>query len=252
MPPDPESSAPDDNRMPERGFAFEHALQTAGFELADDAGARDLYLQILINQSDFSLLADHHQGENSYAVLHDSAATWDLPGTAALLALHVARDQTSGTFHCTAQRMPLLSLAQQWLVARGCPPEAILVPPGRAGKPADEATTALETTLRSASAARYTLLDHYTYDSEPYESWALMRDSDPASASAPFRLFVETAYVQAGAYTLREGAFTTADAAHEWLDEREGPPSSAPQTARQEMTSRPAAIAPPSSAGPRR
>jgi hypothetical protein len=252
MAPDPESIPPDDGHLPESRFGFERALRTAGFEPADDAEAQDLHHQILINESDFVLLADHHQGENSYAVLYDSAATWDIPGTANLLAIHVARDPASRTFRYSAQRMPLVSLSQQWLVARGCPPEAIVFPPGLASEPADQATVELETTLRS-SPGRYTLVDHYTYDSEPYESWALLRDSDPASAGAPLRLFLETADIRAGTYTLREGAFVAEDSAHTWLEEREGP-LPPPLTARPGTPARPAVIPPPPPPppGPRR
>lgn len=250
MPPDTECTDPYDDPALEPRFDFGCSLRTAGLEPADEAEAR-LHDHFLVNESDFRLLAVHHGGDHSFAVLHDSAATWDVPGTADLRAVHAVRDRTRGTFRLSAQRMPLVSLAQQWLVARGCPPEAIVLPPGSASEPADEATTALEAHLR-ASHGRYTLIDHYTHDSEPFESWALLRDTHPASAATPFRLFLETADVRAGTYTLREGAFATAAAAREWLSGREGPLNAPLHVVRPPNGSRPAAIPPPGAAGPRR
>ncbi|WP_225847262.1 glycosyl hydrolase [Streptomyces sp. HPF1205] len=250
MPPDSDTTWPDEGPTCEPQFDFDRSLRTNGFEPADEAEGH-LHDHFLVNGSDFRLLAAHHGGDHSFAVLHDRAATWDVPGTADLLAVHVVRDRTRRTFRLNAQRMPLVSLAQQWLVARGCPSQAIVLPPGSASEPADEATTTLEAHLRS-SPGRYTLIDHYTHDSEPFESWALMRDARAEPATAPFRLFIEAADIQAGTYTLREGAFGTEGAAREWLDERNDPLPAPLHTARPPTASRPAVTALPRMPGPRR
>lgn len=238
-----------DRQRPSRKFTFSRALRIKGFKAAGDA--RDRLYNFLLNEPEYVQLAGHHHGDNSFAVLFDSSATWDIPGTADLVAVHVVRNGMYRTFDFETVRLPLVGLAQQWLVARGCPPEAIVLPPGRATQPADEETTALETHLRT-SPGRYKLIDHYTYDGDPFESWALLRDTHPESADAPVRLFIESADINAGTYTLREGAFRHEDDAHEWLGSNPVPLPPPPLTARRQPPSRPVVTPPPGASGPRR
>jgi hypothetical protein len=230
-------------------FDFDSCLNTGGFEAADDTDTT--HRELRINDTDFLLLKRHHQADSTFALLYDTAAVWDVPGTARLLAVHLARDRASRTFRIRARRMPLLSLAQQWLVARGCPPEALVLGPGSISQPADAATAELEEHLRS-SADRYTLVDHYTDDGEPFEAWALLRDSHPAPDTAAFRLIVESADVRAGTYTLREGAFADEQAAWEWLDDRDRPLPSMPRTAGPPSAARAAVMPSAETAGRRR
>jgi hypothetical protein len=242
------TTAGERRRLP-RTFTFSRALRTQGFTPAGDA--RDRLDAFLLDEPELLLLAGHHHGDSSYAVLFDSSATWDVPGTADLVAVHVVRNPMYRTFDFATAALPMVGLAQQWLVARGCPPGALALLPGRAAQPADEETTVLETRLRT-SPGRYDLLDHYTYDRGPFESWALLRDRHPESEAAPVRLFIESADTGAGTYTLREGAFRDEGDAHRWLDDNPVPLPAPPSTARRQPPSRPAAIPPPGASGPRR
>jgi hypothetical protein len=260
-PPDPDALFPtdeiapaagrtvDDRQRPSRKFTFSRALRTGGFKAAGDT--RDRLYTFLLNEPEYVQLAGHHEGDHSFAVLFDSSATWDVPGTADLVAVHVVRNPMYRTFDFDTARLPMVGLAQQWLVARGCPPGAIVLPPQSATRPADRETTALETRLRT-SPGRYKLIDHYTYDGGPFESWAMLRDTHPESGDTPVRVFIESADIDAGTYTLREGAFTNENAAREWLDERPGPLPPALRTSRPGTASRPAATRPPGASGPRR
>lgn len=242
-------ASPDERQLPSRKFDFCRALWTGGFTPAGDA--RDRLYDFLLNEPELVLLAGHHHGDHSYAVLFDSAATWDILGSSDLVAVHVVRNQMYRTFDFDTAALPMVGLAQQWLVARGCPPEAIVLPPESASQPADPETTTLETHLRT-SPGQYQLVDHYTYDGDPFESWALLRDTHPESAGAPVRLFIESANIDAGTYTLREGGFANEDAAQEWLDERPGPLPPALRTSRLGTASRPAVPPPTGASGPRR
>ncbi|MEE4543998.1 hypothetical protein V2S66_18730 [Streptomyces sp. V4-01] len=239
----------DDRQRPSRKFIFSRALRTKGFKAAGET--TDRLHTFLLNEPEYVLLTSCHKGYESFAVLFDSSATWDIPGTANLVAVHVVRDPMWRTFDFDTAALPMVGLAQQWLVARGCPPEAIVLPPERASQPADQQSAALETHLRT-SPGRYTLLDHYTDDGGPFESWAMLRDTHPDSAGTPVRIFIELAVIGAGTYTLREGGFADEDAAQEWLDERPGPLPPALRTSRPGAASRPAVPPPPGASGPRR
>lgn len=239
----------DDRRRPPRKFVFSRALRTGGFKAVGET--RDRLYTFLLSEPEYVLLAGHHEGDSSFAVLFDSSATWDIPGTADVVAVHVVRNPMWRTFDFDTAALPVVGLAQQWLVARGCPPEAIVLPPENASQPADQQSTELETHLRT-SPGRYTLVDHYTNGGGRFESWAMLRDTHPESADAPVRLFIESADIRAGTYTLRQGAFADEDAAREWLDERTGPLPPAPPASRPETASRPAVTPPPRASGPRR
>ncbi|MFE3936336.1 glycosyl hydrolase, partial [Streptomyces goshikiensis] len=110
--------------------------------------------------------------------------------------------------------------AQSWLVERGCPPERIAQIATGYAEPADDLTLQVERQIRE-SGARYEVLDTYTSDSDPCETWTLTRDS--RAGQEPVRVFLEEWDHDAGEYTVREGAFANVDAARCWLDDREGP-----------------------------
>lgn len=242
-------TAAHDRQRRSRKFVFSRALRTKGFNAVGETTDR-LY-DFLLNEPEYVLLTGCHKGYESFAVLFDSAATWDMPGTANLVAVRLVRNPMRRTFDFDTARLPMVGLAQQWLVARGCPPEAIVLPPESASQPADQQSAALETHLRT-SPGRYKLVDHYTYEGGPFESWAMLRDTHPASAGTPVRVFIEAADIGAGTYTLREGGFTDEDAAQEWLGERPGPLPPALRTSRPGTASRPAIPRPPGASGPRR
>ena len=68
----------------------------------------------MLNEPEYTLLANHHEGDSSFAVLFDSLATWDIPGTADLVAVHVARDPMWAAFDFDTAALPMVGLAQQW------------------------------------------------------------------------------------------------------------------------------------------
>ncbi|MFF4735818.1 hypothetical protein ACFY2W_07995 [Streptomyces sp. NPDC001262] len=195
-----------------------------GYILADGSDEY-LFHALTTNHDCLAPLVTHHtdDGRHSYLVLHDTAATWDIPGSPQLLAMTLTRDLDNRTFRFDAERHPLIPLAQRWLIARGATPDAVRVPPERTGaRPADALTTVLEEQLMT-SGTRYDVVEHYTDDSTEYETSVLVHDTDPSSADTPYRLFLETWSPDSPTYTLREGAFRNAEAAWERMENREGP-----------------------------
>ncbi|MCC3771686.1 hypothetical protein [Streptomyces sp. UNOC14_S4] len=195
-----------------------------GYTLADGSDEY-LFHALTTNHDCLAPLVTHHtdDGRNSYLVLLDTAATWDIPGSPQLLAMTLTRDPDKWTFRFDAERHPLISLAQRWLIVRGAAPDAVRVPPERTGaRPADALTTVLEEQLMT-SGTRYDVVEHYTDDCAEYETSVLALDTDPTSADKPYRLFLETWSPDSPTYTLREGAFRNAEAAWEWMESREGP-----------------------------
>ena len=85
-------------------------------------------------------------------------------------------------------------------------------------RPADDLTTQVEQQLRM-SGGRYEVLDSYTSDYDPCETWTLTRDSQ--AAEDPVRLFLEEGDYESFTYTMREGAFPDEASARQWLDDRD-------------------------------
>ncbi|MEU1821314.1 hypothetical protein ABZ502_02510 [Streptomyces abikoensis] len=203
---------------------FARDFRLDGYTLASGSD-EDHFLGLVTDHTVLTPLITHHSpdGARSYLVLHDGAATWDVPGTAQLIAMTITRDLDGKTFRFQTERYPVLPLAQQWLIAQGADADAVRVPAQWSGpKPADALTTALEEQLMTSS-GRYAVIDHFTDDWGEHETSVLVHDNDPASAEQPCRLFLEQWAPDSSTYTLREGAFRTEDAAGEWLDERDGP-----------------------------
>ncbi|MGW1295912.1 glycosyl hydrolase [Streptomyces sp. NPDC002533] len=171
---------------------------------------------------DLSVLAHHHtapHGSHSFAIAHDRSLTWGIPGEPQVVAIAVVRDLSQSTFTMEKSRHAAVPFAQNWLVQRGCPPEHIALGDGFA-QPADDLTLRMEQQIR-VSGTRYEVLDTYTSDSEPCEAWVLARDS--RASEAPIRVFLQEWDLDAGTYTMREGAFTDAGTAQSWLDDRSAP-----------------------------
>ncbi|MBV1949163.1 glycosyl hydrolase [Streptomyces sp. BV129] len=172
---------------------------------------------------DLTVLSQHHtmpNGSHRFVLAHDRSVTWGIPGAPQLVAVAVARDLSRGTYTFKTSYHATASFAQNWLVERGCPPERITVPDSSYIKPADDLTVQVEQQIRE-SGTRYKVLDTHTSDSEPCETWSLVRDS--SAAQMPVRVFHEEWDYDAGTYTMREGAFADVDAARSWLDDRSGP-----------------------------
>ncbi|WP_019359468.1 hypothetical protein [Streptomyces sp. AA1529] len=177
-------------------------------------------------------LASHHTKGNTFLLLYDSAAVWDVPGTAEYVGMRVQRDLFEGTFAFEHVRQPTVPITQNWLISRGCPPDAIEVSAVPGPSPADGLTSRLEHMLRANPDGRYTLLDHHTHNpcsfNEGIEVSALVHDGHPDSAERPYRLFLEETTPSLATYTVREGAFNSAEAADAWLQDRVTPLPTAP------------------------
>ncbi|MFH9734394.1 glycosyl hydrolase [Streptomyces sp. NPDC017260] len=187
---------------------------------ADDASEEAMET---FRAGDLTVLSQHHtspSGSHSFVLAHDRSVTWGAPGEPQLFAIAVARDLSRSTFTFETSYHATASFAQSWLVERGCPPERIALSGGDYVKPADDLTVQVEQQIRG-SGTRYEVLDTYTSDYGPSETWTLVRDS--RAAQAPVRVFHEEWDHEADTYTMREGAFADVGVAQTWLDERSGP-----------------------------
>ncbi|PCG85052.1 hypothetical protein CIB93_16185 [Streptomyces sp. WZ.A104] len=199
-----------------------------GFEAATEAIEEDFY-SVTISDDMFVPLAEHHSddGRDSYLLFYDQAATWDIPGTAEYVAFHLTRDTEQRTFTFAYERAPIVPLAQNWLVRRGCPPAGTVPTRNHGPGPADALTSHLEDLLRTNPDGRYEVIDHHTENLGSFdfgsEVRTLVYDSHPDSAHAPYRLFLEETAKDFHSYTLREGAFTGAEAADAWVKDRSAP-----------------------------
>ncbi|MFD8916038.1 glycosyl hydrolase [Streptomyces sp. NPDC059575] len=187
---------------------------------ADDASAEALET---LWPGDLRVLSQHHttpHGSHSFVLAHDRSATWGIPGAPQVVAIAVARDLSLSTFTLETSYHATASFAQNWLAERGCPPEHITPAAENRLKPNDDLTLQVEQQIRE-SGTRYEVLDSYTSDFDPCETWTLTRDSD--AATAPVRVFHEQWDHDTGTYTMREGAFADVGAARSWLDDRGDP-----------------------------
>ncbi len=146
-----------------------------GFEPADDGHEqhrRDVGI------SSLKVLGEHRTDTDSYFVLLDEGATWGIPGSPQLRAVHVSRDLSARTFEVDSKELPLYAMAQSYLIARGCPSDA-LSPPEGVHDPADDRTRALEARVRG-DGDHFALLASYTADMrDPVETVVMLRSLDP-------------------------------------------------------------------------
>ncbi|MEU6356000.1 hypothetical protein ABZ896_42930 [Streptomyces sp. NPDC047072] len=204
-----------------------------GFQAAT-AQIEDDFSSVTFSDDQFVPLSEHHSadGRESHLLMYDRSAIWDVPGTAAYVTLHIARDVEQGTFDFASERHPVVPLAQNWLIRRGCPSELAEVSNQHGPRPADGLTARLEDLLRTNPGDRYEVLDHYTDNPCSFdfgvEVRTLVYDSHQDSAPAPYRLFLEETTKDLRSYTVREGAFTSAEEADTWVMERESPLPLAP------------------------
>uniref|UniRef100_A0AAU2JYZ7 Uncharacterized protein n=1 Tax=Streptomyces sp. NBC_00049 TaxID=2903617 RepID=A0AAU2JYZ7_9ACTN len=216
-----------------------------GFEPANDMVEEAFEDHIDSEHDSMTTLASHHSpdGRASYYVIHNGAVTWGIPGEPQLIALRLERDMTAKSFSFEHATLPLPAMAQSWLIKRGCPAEAIALPPGMGTQPADAATVALQQRL-AADGDRFALLHSYTDDTATSpETTVLLRALDER-VEKPFRVLLEQADLDTYTHTLREGAFETYEAAEEWLEDRSTPlPPAAPSTRTTSPTAPP--VAPP-------
>ncbi|MFE0256895.1 hypothetical protein [Streptomyces sp. NPDC059010] len=204
-----------------------------GFQAATER-IEDDFFSVTLSDDMFVPFSEHHSadGRDSYLLLYDRSAIWDIPGAAEYVTLHITRDVEQRTFDFTSERHPVLPLAQNWLIRQGCPQEAAEASDGRGPRPADALTARLEDLLRTNPGNRYEVLDHYTNNPSSFDAGAevhtLVHDSHPDSADAPYRLFLEETTKDMRTYTVREGAFASAEEADIWMAERDSPLPRAP------------------------
>lgn len=191
------------------------------FEAIDEQTGRAFWSAIEMKQDDLVPLAEHHSpsGAQSFYVLHDGSATWGHPGEPQIVALHLQRDVTAKTFVFEGKTLPLPSMAQSWLIHRGCPPDSLDLNPELGSSPADDATRALERRLMGDG-------DHYAYgysytndDPKDWVTVVALRAMDERAPS-PFRVVVEEVDTKVWTHTLREGGFDTLEEALQWCEDR--------------------------------
>ncbi|MFB7481913.1 hypothetical protein ACFUEM_25195 [Streptomyces anulatus] len=188
---------------------------------ADDEKNRDFYHHVSVHQDSYVPLAEHHSanGEHSYYVLFDRSATYGHPGDPQFLAVHLRRDQEGATFDYEYAQLPLVPMAQSWLIHRGCPSESIAFAHEIGPQPADETTRALERRLVSDGESFAMGLSYTEDDPDDMVTLVVLRAMDERAPS-PFRVLVEEVDADLRAYTLREGGFSTVEEARHWYTER--------------------------------
>ncbi|MDX3854912.1 hypothetical protein [Streptomyces sp. AK02-01A] len=191
-----------------------------GYRAANAVAAEQFCRHITDNEIDLRVLAQHHthDEQHSYFVLHDGSATWGTPDEPQIVALHLRRDTRSRTFRFQHATLPLPAMAQSWLIARGCPKNAVRLSPGTGSTPADEATKALEERLLD-DGDRFALLTSYTDDSSTKPQTIVLLRAVAEHTAFPFRVLLEEADLLSGTHTLREGAFTDLGAVSDWWDQ---------------------------------
>ncbi|MFJ4532653.1 hypothetical protein [Streptomyces nigrescens] len=204
-----------------------------GFEAATER-IEEGFLSLTLSDDMFVPLAEHHSpdGRDTYLLLYDRAAIWGIPGMAEYVSLHITRDIEQRTFDFEYESHPVIPLAQNWLIRQGCPAESAELSNNHGPRPADALTARLDDLLRANPDDRYKVIDHYTHNPSSFdfgiEVRTLVYDSHPDSASAPYRLFLEETTKDFRSYTVREGAFATAEAADTWAMEQSTPLPLAP------------------------
>ncbi|MFE0055326.1 hypothetical protein [Streptomyces sp. NPDC059003] len=189
-----------------------------GYDAVNGRVAEQFWQHIDIEATELTVLAEYHTDDerHSYYVLHNAAVTWGIPGEPQLVALHLQRDVAARTFRFQHEQLPLVPMAQSWLIARGCPKDAIGLRPDMGTDAADEATKALEDRLTS-DGDHFALVTSYTSDDDPdrVQITVLLAAIDE-KAPLRFRVLLEEVDTEHWTHTLREGGFATYEQATAW------------------------------------
>ncbi|WP_419994471.1 hypothetical protein [Streptomyces boninensis] len=157
-----------------------------------------------LNSDVYVLLSEQHSTDwaRSYYVFFDGSAVWaDVPGGPSLVAVHIRRDVSTGTFTAERADEAIMPFAHGWLTERGADPDGFIARTDQ--RPANEETRRLANELRW-SAARLRVVDSYTHDSEPATTWVIAEDLRPSDSTAPVRLIVDRADLTDDTYTLTQ------------------------------------------------
>ncbi|MFD8063978.1 hypothetical protein ACFXA0_32655 [Streptomyces cyaneofuscatus] len=188
---------------------------------ADAEKNRDFFRHVSVGQDMFVPVTEHHStdGVHSYYVLFDRSATYGHPGEPQYLAVHLRRDQQRSTFDFEYAPLPLVPMAQSWLVHRGCPSEASFPTHEFGPRPADETTRVLERRLVS-DGDHFAMGYSYTRDDPDDMVTLVVLRALGKRAPSPFRVLVEEVAADGDTYTLREGGFNRLEDAWQWCNER--------------------------------
>jgi hypothetical protein len=167
------------------------------------------------------------------AILLDSSAIYDIPGTAELVAVHLQRTRGTARFRLRAERVPTPALAERWLAGQGIDPST-LTPAVGTVRTTDSASRAAEQRIATDRTGRYEVVDHYTHENGPV--FVLYRDHQ-SGLLPPYLAQAEILDLSSSPldYRVIEARFTAPADAQTWhLDDF---PPTAPAVA----TARPAA-----------
>ncbi|MET8626618.1 glycosyl hydrolase [Kitasatospora sp. NPDC004669] len=202
-------------------------MNTLDFRL-DGLQAADEHSDLVYDHTwvdDFQPISQHDAGERSFIVAFDTTATWGHPNTANIVSFDVVRDSSQGTFSMHRSEHATVAFAQNWLVNRGCPPDA-LAPAFDVPVPADKLSVRVEDRIRR-SGERLEVVDYQVIDGDDTEGWNIAVDRQ--DKDLPVRLFIESLQPDQYTYTVREGAFADHTAAEDWLEHRSTPLPKAPE-----------------------
>ncbi|MFK0120070.1 hypothetical protein [Streptomyces sp. NPDC090994] len=208
----------------------------------DKQASMAFYRAVYVRCDMLDALAQYHSADDtrSFYLLYDRSATHGRPGSPHYIALYLQRDHQHRAFGFEYETLPLPSMAQSWLIYRGCPPEAIALDPDRGTTAADQMTQSLERRL-IGDGDHYALGWSYTRDdADDHVTVAVLRALDDGAPS-PFRVLVEEVDLDTWTHTLREGGCDTVDEAMTWSRDRlTGTAGPLPSVRPKPLSSRPA------------
>lgn len=193
---------------------------------SDTARASSLLFDLFDATGEADVLGRHAEAEagttRGFLIAHDRSATWAHDGRPELIA--AAWEASSLRYQLAWSALPTLSLAQNYVTARGCPAHRIVDSTPFGLPEPDAASAAVENAVRGAPGL--TVLDSHTFSAGDSDIVVLVHD---AFAHLPYRLLHERWLLDAPTYTVHEGAVDTRAEAHEWLTRwREGDEPSPP------------------------